>query len=142
MNLFFLLPTGHTRTVTLSGENLINDTNTDPTASYAGIRVNTDGTIDKRVGATYTQIDASTDWIIPNGDASSLYEVYLVDNNANVDAGSDSTATWLALSTNREWYVAVTSPGSKNFDFDLSIRYNGGSTLDTANYLGNATVDP
>ena len=143
MSLFFSLAAmGLKPKVTVSGETAINDTNTSPTNSFAGVRANSDGTLDKRVGSTRTQIDSATDWLIPVGSAPSLYQIKCTDTAGNLDAGSATIGDWITLSSNREWYVAVTSPGSKNFNLTLEIRYNGGATLDSAAFTGNATVDP
>lgn len=111
---------------------------------WAGVRINTDGTVDRRGGTTsnYTQIDTTTDWIIPNGAANSSYEVYCAVNSTSgngLDAGSASTATWLALSTNREWFCNRTTVGTDNANITISIRYNGGSTLDSGTYDLTAT---
>ena len=75
----------------LSGEANIDDLVTQPTVAIAGIRVNADGTIDKRIGAVYTQIDSATDWGVPNGGITGNEEFFCTDNNANLAVGSDST---------------------------------------------------
>ncbi len=112
-----------------------------PYNSNSGIRVNTDGTIDsaKRTdGAanTYAQINASTDWIIPNGAANSDYEVRItgltLDGNHTWASQAAAENTWVDLSVNREWIINGTVAGLDATTFTLEIRYNGGATLDTA----------
>lgn len=115
-------------TVTVSGETVTS-------SGSAGIRVNTDGTIDSRKGSgpTYAQIDASTDWIIPNS-ASGIktYHVRLDINESNMHASSDSMNTWLEINTAREWWH-VSSGLTRNGT--LRVSDDGGSTdLDTGTY--------
>lgn len=124
--------------VKLSGENV-----SVTYESHAGIRVNTDGTVDKREGGTYTQIDGTTDWIIPNGDASSLYEVRVTNVSHTGGASGWSSAaaadnTWIAISANREWNVIADGPytsDTRQANFDMQIRYNGGAVLTTGAYV-------
>lgn len=111
---------------------------------WAGVRINTDGTVDRRGGTSgnYVQIDSGTDWIIPNGSASSDFEVYCTVNSSSgsgLDAGSAATDTWLALSTNREWFCSRTTVGTDSANLTISIRYNGGATLDSGTYALTAT---
>ena len=73
MSLFFTMMAGGTKGVlTLSGEAVSDVSVVAPT--IAGIRINTDGTIDKREGAVYTPIDVGTDWIVPNNRATTANE--------------------------------------------------------------------
>ena len=68
-------------------------------------RVNDDGTIDKYEGTdsgsgtviTITQIDALTDWIIPNSKASSGYQFRLDVTAEAPNYLSDSTGVWIAM---------------------------------------------
>lgn len=133
--------------VTLSGEAFIVAFDGDVMGPYdtrSGIRINTDGTIDKYTGTnnggyTYAQIDASTDWIIPNSAANSSYEVQLDVNSGTPNFSSDSTATWLAMSTNRQWIVQRTTVGTSTWNWTLRIRFNGGAEIDNGAYLGEST---
>ena len=134
---------GGAAVVTLSGELFISDFDPSvnpPWDSRSGIRVNTDGTIDKYLfnGVGYSQIDASTDWIIPNSAASSSYQVRLdVNSNAPTGSLSDSTATWLALTQNRVWIRQGTTGGSVAWNWTLRIRLGTGSEIDNAVYAGD-----
>lgn len=119
--------------VTLSGETV-----STVSEEKAGIRVNTDGTIDKIEGGTTTQIDTGTDWIIPNGAAHSLHEVRVtnvVDTGGDPGPWTDQAAAddiWIAITSNRFWSVQAVGPGgadSHGADFDLEIRFNGGAAL-------------
>lgn len=126
-------------TVTLSGELGIFGIDTE----RVGVRFNADGTIDKRIGATYTQIDAITDWIIPNTDAPSLFEVM---TNNWVDTGgagggfsqvAAAQGVWISLQFNREWNVLAAGPDgadSNAMTFDAHIRWNGGAIIDSGSY--------
>jgi hypothetical protein len=127
----------NTGTVTLSGETVsefgVGGNQT------AGIDVRTDGTIfDRRTGG-YSQIDSSTDWIIPNGAASSLYEVRVTNvvfGNGSWFTNAAADDAWVFLTEDREWSVRDTDSGasSQNVTFDLEIRYNGGATLASTSY--------
>lgn len=128
----------------ISGEGGINGSAPAGT-SNAGIRINTDGTIDKLVDGVYTQIDAATDWVIPNsGDKTNVR--FRCTNNGDTLAGiggsegpSQSTGTWIAPTVNLLWYIETENPFpiSLNLTLEMSIDA-GSSTHDTAVYLGSA----
>lgn len=115
-------------------------------ACQAGIRVNPDGSLDQLINGTYSPLNASTDWAIPNGSYSD-HDVRIT--NVSWSAGSafssspGSDGTWFSLASAKEWYVVDTDPnftGSKIVSFDLEIRdasdtvvATGGIQL-TANY--------
>lgn len=131
-------PTIPSGTVTLSGQTVFGiDT------EIVGIRFNSDGTVDQRVGATYTQIDTGTDWIIPNGDAPDLFQV-MTDNwmdlggaGGGFNSAAAAEGVWVALTSNREWNVLAVGPDgadSNRMTFDAHIRWNGGSTIDSGAY--------
>ena len=110
----------------------------------AGFRVNTDGTIDKREDGTYTQLSASTDWIIPNAAANGVYQVRVtsVTSTGGTDSGFNTVEaatedTWIALTANREWSCESIGTGgadSVGYDFDIQIRYGSGPVLATGSY--------
>lgn len=123
--------------VTVSGEDVL-EIGTSPRS--AGIRVNIDGTIDSFRSGAYAQIDASTDWIIPNVGASSSYDVRVtsvvfVTGSWGTTPGTDGN--WFDLGSNRLWEVSdndSSSNGTVDVTFTLEIRFNGGSVLDSASY--------
>lgn len=127
--------------VALSGEIGINAIVPQPGTAYAGVRINTDGTVDKRINTNFTQIDTATDWIIPNSAASSDYEVYCTDNNSNLAGGSSATGTWLAMSAAREWLISHDGATPKQLDITIAIRFSGGATIDSGNYTGAASAE-
>ena len=114
--------------ITLSGEAITS-------AGSAGLRVNTDGTIDSRKGSgpTYAQIDAATDWIIPNAaSGGKTYHFRLDINETNMDAGSDLMNVWIELTGPLEWWH-IFSGLTRNAT--LRVSDDGGSTaLDTGPY--------
>jgi hypothetical protein len=116
--------------VALSGETISN-----LSSGTAAVRVNTDGTVDK-LDPGASQIDASTDWIIPNSAASSLYEVSWSQVSGDTPSYSNMAVagTWYDLSVSR--YVGYQpSPGAgESGVIRLSIRFNGGATIDTGDY--------
>jgi len=127
--------------VTLSGEAGINDDALDPDDARVGVRWNSDGTLDKNIDTSYIQIDATTDWIIPNGADKTGMVVRCTDNNANLAAGSAGTGSWLSASATRTWFITQTTIGSKLLDITLEVSLDSGSTVhDSAGYTGTAEV--
>lgn len=114
-------------------------------ATTVGLRVNSDGTIDRHRNGSYSQIDALTDWIIPNSAASD--KTYHVKGDWTGDsllAGSAATGTWLNVSTNPHWLLRDTTAddGAQTGTLTLSISDDGGSTtLDSATYAFSADYD-
>lgn len=139
MSLFFMLPAGQDLgTLSLLGETV---TATDDYANtgYCGIRVNTDGTIDKITGdstdvstATFGQIDSATDWIIPNAAAAlrTLHVRFNTNSGDALAAGSSAAGAWIALTSNVLFYqeVAGGSGGAKDHNADLLLSDDAGST--------------
>lgn len=126
--------------VTVSGETV---NSTGAGTAIAGIVVNADGTIDKIESGSTTQIDAATDWVIPNALASSLYEVRVTSVNHNGGPGWLSSpgadGTWFDLSTDRTWSIqAIGASTPLTTDFTLEIRW-AGATQDTGSYILNAS---
>ncbi len=127
--------------VTLSGESIFQFSSSPSDPQTAGVRFNSNGTVQKREGASYVQIDASTDWIIPNGDANSTYDVRITNvvwtsgSAFFVEAAAEDV--WINLGSNREWSVqdnTGTAAGSKDVSFTVEIRKDGGAVLDSATY--------
>lgn len=117
--------------VTLSGETIV-----DSDQGSALVRFNTDGTVDKVLTGVSEQIDSGTDWIIPNGAAQSLYEFKWDQVSGDpMNSGNMSVeGTWYALSTNRSVGLSVGVPIADSGVITVSVRYNGGAVIDTANY--------
>jgi len=137
MGLFSILAApGAPGTVSLLGETV---TATDDYANngYCGIRVNTDGTIDKITGdstdvstATFTQIDSATDWITPNAAGTGYHVRFNTNSGDALDVGSSSAGAWIALTSNRLFYFSVAggSAGAKDHNADLLLSRDGGTT--------------
>lgn len=146
MSLFFqiLSAGGSVGIVTVSGE-VITDSQADPGPADAAVRFKTDGTVEKYESFSYTQIDAATDWIIPNLAASKRSYVVKATELGQTGTGSRTGPTlgsWHALTTNREWKVSRTSGvGSATWDLTIEISADGGTTtLDSATYNLTATL--
>ena len=121
----------------LSGESAIDHQIPSGTAR-AGIRINADGTIDKRLGDTYTQIDAATDWIIPNGGSKTDVRFRCTNSGSTLAGGSSATGSWLSAPC--EWYVETTG-ASKTLSLSVEISLDTGtSTHDTGAYSGIADI--
>jgi hypothetical protein len=129
--------------VTLSGETITGTDNTGPTYSAsAALVVKADGTLDKiETGVGTTQIDAATDWILPNSYGSSDYEVMIHEDSGTLNRPfQDAIDTWISLAGDRDWGVQYSSSGtgSKTCTATLSIRKDGGPVIDTAVYVFTA----
>lgn len=129
-------------TVTLSGET-ITDTATDRSCT-AGIRFNSDGTVDKLVNATYTQIDSGTDWIIPNGSASGDYDVRVTSVTGDAFTSSPvANGSWINLGSNRLWSITDSDSGAstQSTTFTAEIRNPSGTTVGSASYTLTADYE-
>ena len=116
--------------VTLSGASITH--NGGGGGATAGIRFNADGTVDKREGGTYTQISSTTDWISPNGLATSDYEVRYTSASKAFDTEAAAEDTWIALGSNREWNLSASGDvDGLTCTFEIRI---GGVTQDTGAY--------
>lgn len=126
---------------TLSGETGINHFVVLSTAT-AGVRVNTDGTVDKRRGGDYFQIDAATDYVIPNDASKTNVRFRCTNNGSALAGGSAATGSWLDITANREWFVQRSTVGIDTLNIDIEISIDSGSsTHDTGTYTGQAEVD-
>ena len=132
--------------VTISGGNLGFVTDFDFGGTFdsrLGLRVNTDGTIDKYsgiasgAGYSYAQINSTTDWIIPNSAASSAYQVRLDVTFTPPNFSSAATGSWLALTASRQWILRRTTGGSNSLNWTLRIRLNTGAEIDNGVYTGS-----
>lgn len=118
--------------VNLDGES-INSTGSG--TRTAGLRVNSDGTVDKRIQTTYSQIDNATDWIIPNSaSADDTYHVRMT-----VDAGDAFTSgpsSWVNVNTNPVWYLQDSAPLTNTCTLEIS-NDGGSTTLTSGTYVFN-----
>jgi hypothetical protein len=80
-------------------------------------------------------------WLI-GGSNGSLYEARATLVSGTLSPGADATGSWLALSSNRAWYVSRSSIGTKTAVIDIAIGLTGTSTaLDTARFTLTATIE-
>lgn len=128
-------------TVTVSGEFISDAAPNGTRTATAGVRVNNDGTIDKLIDTTYTQIDSSTDWRIPNGSGSG-YHVKFTKNVLDPAPTGGTLDTWLSLSSSYlVYYDEATDDTENGGTITIEISDDGGSTtLDSANYPLTATI--
>lgn len=106
--------------------------------STAGIRFNSDGTVDKNDDGTYSQVDSATDWIIPNASAPSDYQIRVTATPPGNDFTSEPAVpgTWVTLDSNREWQVQTSSPSSflDTGYFTVEIRKGSGPVEASGSY--------
>jgi hypothetical protein len=118
--------------ITVSGESVFTGVHVAPDTGTAFIRFNTNGTVDSIIDGVTTQVDASTDWIIPNGAASGSYEISCHQNSGDAVTGSAALDTWLALSSARQWGFSPTAV-NVTANLTISIRKDG-VTLDSGTF--------
>jgi len=127
-------------TVTVTAASISNISTTTSALSISGIRVNSNGTIHKRDGNTYTQINPSTDWIDTPGAAPGLYECRITNvvwtEGGAFTAAAAAEDVWIPVTSSPEWYTQDTAIkaafGIKDVTFDLEIRYgSSGGALDS-----------
>lgn len=124
-------------TVTLSGET-VTDVGSSPGQAY--IIVRTDGTIDKNEGGTVTQIDSSTDWIIPNVSASTSYQFKWEQVSGDALTWANIAAsTWTPITTDIQLGYITGAPGNEAGVFTLHVRLGTGAEIDSASYTCDAT---
>jgi len=106
---------------------------TGPTA-IAGVRYNTTGTVDRNLHGSYAQVNASTDWIIPNAAASSAYSIRAtLFSSSGPGSRTGTVGSWENLGTNREW--KLTSSAIASWILIIEISDDGGTTV-----IDNATI--
>jgi Putative phage tail protein len=124
--------------------NNVNDFAIDPANATAGWYFNADGTVDRFSNPTFTQFNASTEWL-PGGPGSPINYVIRATNNSGSNPNlGDSLNTWLALTSDRSWRWTATSPGTYSGSVKIEIA-DGASPqniLATGYYGGSATVSP
>lgn len=131
---------GSSADVTLSGEAVFD---ADSGGASAGIYFRSDGTVDKKEGINVTQIDSATDWIIPNGAASSSYEVRCTNITGDTwDTDAAAEDTWIALGSDRFWEIVRSIPGGYVLTCDFEIRLSGGAALASTEYTFELNVSP
>ena len=99
---------------------------------------NSDGTLDERDNNnTAVQINADTDWVIPNAAAPGLYRIR--HTSATGDTAEFTAAgainTYIALTSSRTYQVIDTTPtndGTRSVDYNIQIDDGAGNLLDSA----------
>jgi hypothetical protein len=139
--LMTLMGRSATHTLTITGGSII-----DPVAhngAGAGIRFNTDGTIDREDDTNgFVAWNAATDWIIPRGGDASAYEVRCT--NIALDTWSTEPAAedaWVAISEARTWLFSVPAPlGEHSLTCDFEIRTgSSGAAEDSGSFTFTVT---
>lgn len=126
--------------VTVSGATILH-TVSDPNNAFAIVIVRADGTIDRDEGGSVTQLSASTDWIIPNSEASGDFEVrFTLQSGDTPNTGNSSTGSWLALSSDRSIGYSQGVVGTSSGVILVEIRYLSGAAIDSGEYDITAQV--
>ena len=110
--------------VTISGENIWNFI-----TNSANLWFNASGIVEKQDFDPRQQIDAATDWIIPNASASSAYDIRLLNLVGTLTTQWAAENVWIDLGTTRNCGKA-----SGTADIDVEIRKDGGAALDSGHY--------
>jgi len=118
--------------VTYTGGDTVHHDVANNNTATAILRVRQDGTVQKTVGFTQTQLQALTDWIIPNTGNDNLYEVKFSKGFLDdAPTGGDALDVWHFISQNRTVeYVESTNNTEVKATITTRIRYNGGAEID------------
>lgn len=125
-----------TGTVTVSGEN-ISDADISGGSASAGVRFNSDGTVDQLQGGVASQIDSDTDWVRPEALAPGAYQVRAT--LVSGDTPSGSLGSWLDLTSNRLWEITQSGDGSKSSELLIEVGLSE-TALDSGTYNLSADV--
>jgi len=110
-----------------------------PASATAGIRFNSDGTLQTRANAAYTSV--SGEWLTPSGDGSA-YRVRATLSSGPAPSSGPALSTWHALTVNIEWSKLRSGIGS---DADtvlfIEIDKGDGVVIDSATITLQATVE-
>lgn len=126
--------------ITVSGESV--STSVAGSAS-ANIRFMANGTVEKDENGATTQVDSATDWIIPNANASSEYQIrYTNFTGSALTAPPSAEDEWIDLGTDRTYglFRLSSNPGTSSCSFTIEIRKGTGAVLDSATYTLSAEV--
>jgi hypothetical protein len=120
-----LLAIGDGRTVKLSGEGVVG-------IAIAGIRFNSDGTVDKNADGAYTQVDSATDWMTPNAAAPGPYSIRATLDSGDTPGGPE-LGSWHALTSAREWFLNSSGLGVLQCSLTIEISPNAGGSIVASN---------
>lgn len=127
-------------TVTLSGQTIEHNTIPGDTA-VAAIRFNSDGTVDQGIDGIFSQIDSITDWIIPNVEADSTFDVRCTGVGGSWTSSPIADGSWINLGTSRTWTVQrISTEGTNEVTATFEIRKDGGAALDSGFYTVRAVI--
>lgn len=111
-----------------------------PTDAYVRYQLDSDGKVYKFEGTTAgTPTTFIENWVDPNS-AAGDYECFATLNSGSLQTGT--TGSWLALTSDRMWGVAVTGLGTQTADLTIAIREVGTTTnLTSATIVLEASVE-
>ena len=99
---------------------------------------NSDGTFDQKDNfAASQQINATTDWVIPNSSAPGTYRIRHTSLSGDTASFTPAGAinVYLGLTSTRSWLVTDTSPGFANKSCTYTLEIDDGTTSqDTGSY--------
>jgi hypothetical protein len=112
-----------------------------PNDAYARYQLDSDGKVYEYTGTTAgTPTTFIENWVDPTSEASN-YECFATLNSGSLQTGT--TGSWLALTSDRMWGVAVTGIGTQTANLTIDIREVGTATnLASATISLEASVEP
>jgi len=130
-------------TLTLSGGSA-DSTASDPSNAIVRFTFNEDGTVDRTQEGSTAQVDASTDWVIPNSAAPGDYEIRftsLSGDSPTVSGGTAENSWWAFTSGNFQLSLIQGTVGSQACSFTIEIRKgSSGAALVSGSYSLSAEV--
>ncbi len=139
-----LAASGGGAAVKVSGESITAIDGVAPYNTTVAIRFNSDGTVDVREDldgvTTWSQIDAASDWIIPNeAGVSEAYDVGFTNLNTGGGGDFDTEAAaedaFTVISGNPIWsYTSTIEQAPSSFTCDFRIRNASAVVLSTGSF--------
>jgi hypothetical protein len=114
-----------------------NDTSISPNNAQVGVRFETDGDITKQQDGGAFSTDLG-DWIVPKINMAD-FSIRATVNSGSVSAGSDTTGSWLALTSDRTWTKSRTDDAAGSDVVNLTIEI--ARTSDTSLVLDSCTME-
>jgi hypothetical protein len=108
----------------LAGGTAVHNTVT-PTQANAGWRFNTNGSIDIRVGASYT---VNQNWFNPNSTNIGNQYWARATLSSGTSPGGDVVGSWLALTSAREWNLSQSIVGLTTCTLTIAIASDAAGT--------------
>lgn len=113
----------------------------EPVDAWAGWRIERDGDVGRLRSTSGSPYSDVANWADPvTADVGDAYEVRLTVNSG-ISPSGQAVNSWLALTSDRSWYLVQTFEGSKSNNCTIQIRDAATQTVqDSGTYTMSVTV--